>query len=132
MKKNLTKAETRCLCCDKIVIGRSDKKFCDDYCRSAFNNELNANNSTIISETNKILKKNRTILQNLNSTDKSKVSRKELQEKGFNFGYFTGIFRTSKGSVYIFCYEMGYLSLSNDKVLLVSNTHFPRWKGQTS
>jgi hypothetical protein len=35
----LRQKETKtCLFCEKPVKGRSDKKFCDDYCRAAYNN----------------------------------------------------------------------------------------------
>ena len=32
-------SEKVCTLCSKTLKGRSDKKFCDDYCRSAYNNE---------------------------------------------------------------------------------------------
>jgi hypothetical protein len=28
----------KCLACNKTLRGRADKKFCDDYCRSNYNN----------------------------------------------------------------------------------------------
>lgn len=118
-----------CQYCNEIILGRSDKRFCDDHCRSAYNNQNNANRSTLVKETHKILQNNRKILQSLNITGKIKVPRKNLIDKGFEFGYFTGIFRNSKGANYIFCYEMGYLSLSNGEVLLVKKVDFPRWVG---
>ena len=32
----------KCPVCDTGFTGRSDKKFCSDHCRNAFNNKLNA------------------------------------------------------------------------------------------
>ncbi|WP_316814242.1 hypothetical protein [Pedobacter heparinus] len=121
--------KTVCLHCKETIKGRSDKKFCDDHCRSAYNNNNYTNRSSLVKTTHKTLQKNRHILQTLNTTGKSKVSRKALQDKGFDFSYFTGIYHTGKGATYVFCYEMGYLSLRNEEVLLVRKIDFPRWHG---
>lgn len=118
-----------CHHCNENIVGRSDKKFCDDHCRSAYNNSINTSQSSLVKTTNQILRKNRNILQSLNTTGMVKVPRQALKNKGFEFGYFTGILRTSKGSNYIFCYEMGYLSLGNEEVLLVRKADFQRWQG---
>lgn len=124
MSKNMT-----CIYCNESIKGRSDKKFCNDHCRSAHNSSNNGSRNNLIKATHKTLQKNRIILQTLNATGKCKVSRKTLKEKGFDFSYFTGIYRTGKGANYVFCYEMGYLSLRNEEVLLVRKIDFPRWQG---
>jgi hypothetical protein len=118
-----------CLNCNEVVRGRSDKKFCDDQCRSAYNNEINTDDISLVRDTNKILRKNRGILKSLNTSGKTIVQRKEMLKQGFDFGYFTGVLRTVKGSNYFFCYEMGYLSLKADEVLLVKKQDFPRLQG---
>ena len=41
--------EKTCLECNEKLIGRADKKFCNDYCRNAFNNNLNKNYNVKIS-----------------------------------------------------------------------------------
>ncbi|MCH5686755.1 DUF2116 family Zn-ribbon domain-containing protein [Niabella sp. W65] len=46
-----------CMACGKPVKGRSDKKFCDDYCRNAYNNRANGINSGIIRSINNDLKR---------------------------------------------------------------------------
>ena len=53
---------------------------------------------------------------------KAKVHKNKLNEKGFNYTYFTNIYKTQKGSVYYYCYEYGYLSLEHDFYLIVCNT----------
>ena len=58
-------------------------------------------------------------LAELNPKDKTKTSRDRLLSKGFSFNYFTHTYETKTGSIYHFCYEMGYLELENDEVLLV-------------
>lgn len=108
-----------CLECGTAIKGRADKKFCDDACRSAYNNKLNANSSLYIKQINQILKKNRQILHSRNPEGKGKASRKQLQEMGFNFDYFTSKYTTKEGKVYYYCYEQGYLPLDNDWYFLV-------------
>ena len=59
-------ATTRsCLACGKPVKGRIDKKFCDDYCRAAYNNELKSAANNYIRNVNNALGKNRRILESL-------------------------------------------------------------------
>jgi hypothetical protein len=53
----------KCLSCDKTLNGRADKKFCNDYCRNAYNNQLKSANSPVVRNINNVLIKNRRILQ---------------------------------------------------------------------
>ncbi len=110
-----------CLACEKPLKGRTDKKFCDDYCRSSYNNQLNNDHSVQVKRINAILKKNRRVLESMLSgkEDVAKTTRQKLNEKGFSFNYFTNIYRNKKGDNYFFVYEFGYLPLENDWFLLV-------------
>ena len=54
-----------CLNCNKPVKGRTDKKFCDDYCRNNYNNQLKSNTINLVRNINNALGKNRRILENL-------------------------------------------------------------------
>ena len=111
--------EKTCLDCSEPIKGRADKKFCDDQCRSNFNNRLKIEKSDFVKEVNTILHKNRGVLQKLNPDGKTKISREKLLSKGFSFAYFTHIYQTQKGSIYYFCYEYGYLKLESEDFLLV-------------
>ncbi|HEY1024656.1 MAG TPA: hypothetical protein VGE26_05780 [Sphingobacteriaceae bacterium] len=111
--------ERVCLDCGTLIRGRADKKFCDDQCRSNFNNRLKAETSGAVKKVNGILKKNRRILEELNPTGKTRILRKRLAAKGFNFDYFTNIYQTQTGKTYHFCYEYGFLQLSEEEILLV-------------
>ena len=108
-----------CLDCSQPLKGRADKKFCDDQCRSNYNNKLKIETNDFVKEVNTILRKNRNILQQLNPDGKTKINREKLLSKGFSFTYFTHIYQTQKGNTYYFCYEYGYLKLENDDFLLV-------------
>jgi len=111
--------EKKCLECGTKIAGRVDKKFCCDQCRITYNNRLNSDNTNQIRNINNTLRKNRRILIDLNTTGKSKTTRKQLLEKGFDFQYFTSIYTTKEGAVYHYCYEQGYLQTDKDWFLLV-------------
>jgi hypothetical protein len=116
-----TSNQKLCLACEKPLKGRVDKKFCDDYCRSSYNNQLNADGSVQVKKINAILKKNRRILDALmaGKEEAMKCNRKKLTDKGFNFNFFTNIYVNKKSDNYYFVYEFGYLPLDNDWFLLV-------------
>ncbi|TQD40430.1 hypothetical protein [Haloflavibacter putidus] len=111
-----------CLECDEKIIGRADKKFCNDYCRNAYNNKRNKDAKNLIRNINNRLRKNYRILEELNPDKKTKTSRSTLINKGFSFTYFTELYTTKKGTVYYFVYDQGYLPLENDYYALVRKT----------
>jgi len=113
------KAKKKCLTCGDAVKGRSDKKFCCDDCRTQYNNEINRDANLFVSKINRILKKNRRILAEMNPSGKSKTSREKLLTSGFNFNYFTNEYKTKGGNVYHFCYEHGYIKLDKGMYALV-------------
>lgn len=111
--------QKNCLECGEKIVGRTDKKFCDDACRNSYNNKVNKDRKNIIRNTNNWLRKNYRILEQLNPEQKTKVSRSKLIEKGFDFNYFTSIYTTKAGTVYYFVYDQGYLPLEGDYFALV-------------
>ena len=111
----------KCLSCDKNVIGRADKKFCNDYCRNEYNNAQKADTTNLMRNINAALAKNRRIMQGLFAEGEEihKVHFDKLQLKGFSLKYFTHTYTNKKGQVYFFCYDTGYLPLENNWFLLV-------------
>lgn len=109
-----------CLACEKIVRGRTDKKFCDEVCRNGYNNRLNANCNNLVRNINHALLKNRRILASFFPGDEKFVSTtaNHLLQKGFAFKYSTHQFTNKRGNTYFFSYDFGYLMLE-DKCLLV-------------
>ena len=112
--------EKVCLECGQNIRGRSDKRFCDDSCRNAYNNKLNSDQTNLIRNVNNILRKNRRVLVDvLDGEGMTKAPREKLKRLGFDFRFHTHTFVNSKGQVYNFIYEMGYLPLENDWILIV-------------
>ncbi len=110
-----------CPICGDQIIGRIDKIFCSDQCRTEYNNKNNQFSNNLIRQVNRTLRKNRRIIEDLNPYGKTKVPKKKLVNKGFDFKYFTSIYRTKTGNTYYFCYEQGYLELEGDFYALVKN-----------
>ena len=108
-----------CSECGDNIVGRIDKKFCCDACRNSFNNRVNKDSKNLIRNTNNRLRKNYRILEGLNPNKKTKTSRAKLIEKGFDFNYFTSIYKTKIGTIYYFVYDQGYLPLVNEYYALV-------------
>lgn len=113
--------EKSCLACGATIKGRADKKFCDDQCRNAYNNTQNSDANNYVRNINNTLRKNRRILEQLNTDEsgKTKVSKAKLLQAGFSFEYFTNVLHTKAGRTYYFCYEHGYLPIENDWYMLV-------------
>ena len=110
--------ERKCLDCDSTLHGRADKKFCDDQCRSNYNNHLKANSSRILGPVNAILRKNHSILTKLCPGNRTKLKKDELLRNGFDLTYHTHLYTNQNGDIYYFCYDYGYLR-SNDETFLV-------------
>jgi predicted nucleic acid-binding Zn ribbon protein len=117
---------THCLECEEPIKGRSDKKFCSDACRNAYNNKFNKDSTNLMRNVNRVLRKNRLILKELNPTGKSKVKKNTLLHNGFDFTYHTNIYTTKTGKQYYFCYEQGYLLLDHDFIALVQRQEYVR------
>ena len=111
-----------CLECGEKIVGRTDKKFCSDYCRNSYNNNLNKDSKNLVRNVNNLLRKNYRILEELNPEEKTKTTKTKLLSKGFSFEYFTSIYTTKTGTVYYFVYDQGYLPLEGDYYALVRRT----------
>jgi hypothetical protein len=110
-----------CMQCGKTLRGRADKKFCDDYCRNNYNNQLKAHSNNYVRNINNALGKNRRVLEELlpAEEDKTTTSKEKLLQHGFSFKYITHTYTNKNGSTYFFCYDHGYLPLDNNLYLIV-------------
>ena len=100
----------KCLECERPVSGRADKRYCDDYCRSAYHNKKNRHLQKEVKEVNSILRNNRRVLAKLYVDELSLVSRTQLVAEGFDFKYATSV-ENYKDYNCRYCYEFGVVSL---------------------
>ncbi len=125
--------KVHCLECGEVIIGRADKKFCDDSCRNNYNNKLNSDGNNLVRNINNILRKNRRILKELLKREELlKLNKQKLSDKQFNYGYFTNVIHTKNNTTYHYCYDYGYLLLENDQVLIVKKREKPVVKEKES
>ncbi|MFA5619739.1 MAG: hypothetical protein WDA08_05470 [Weeksellaceae bacterium] len=111
-----------CLECGDKIIGRIDKKFCNDSCRNAYNNRRNQDYSNLMRRINKKLRDNHRILNELPFKEgKTKTTRQKLNSDGFDFDFFTQIKIYKNGAEYRFVYNIGYKFLEDDWLLVVRN-----------
>lgn len=117
--------QRKCLSCGEPLIGRSDKKFCNDSCRNNYHYEQNHQCINLVRNINNILMRNYKVLKDLNPNDKTRCSRRQMLLKGFDFKYFTHIYTTKKGNVYYCIYDYAYsLSEENSEYyILVKNNN---------
>ena len=105
----------KCLACDKKIEGRSDKRFCDPYCKSAYHYKKNKeDNSNVYYKIDKQLKLNRSLLKKYNQAGKATIRSNILIDKGFNPNFFTHFWKNKKGQVYLFVYEFGFIKINEN------------------
>lgn len=111
MSANKTNSDRKCLECNKSLEGRKDKLFCSLYCKSSFHFQNKKNQEDSLYHTiDEQLKRNRALLKHFNTAGKAVIRKSVLLNKGFNPKYFTHYWKNQKGDVYLFCYEYGFLS----------------------
>lgn len=119
--------ETRkCLSCGNKLQGRSDKKFCDSYCRNSYNNQNKQDDEKYIQSVNKIIRRNRRILKTLCPEGKAIVRKSLLDKLGYKYGVFSGIYAT-KTNTYYLCYEYGFAisyEKSIPKVIIIQQQEY--------
>ncbi len=99
-----------CLFCNKQIKGRSDKKYCNDGCRSAYHNCKELNLTSYVKYINKELYKNRKILSDLfeNTYTEKIFNVDHLIFRGYNFMFFTHQSKYDEYLINYFCYDYGY------------------------
>lgn len=101
-------APTHCLECNKALRGRLGKKFCDAACKSAYHNRCKSPGEALISEINKIGRRNRAILKTLSPEGKSIVRKEVLDALGYDYRVFNGIHKTKTRGIYYLVYDYAF------------------------
>ncbi len=101
---------SNCKYCDEKLEGRVDKIYCDEHCKSAYNYKVSKNKeASFFNKVEKQLKANRRLLKLYNKAGKAIIRKEDLIASGFNPKFFTHYWKNTKGDVYLFCFEFGYL-----------------------
>jgi len=111
-----------CPVCGGEVRGRKDKVYCSPTCKSSAQYEKRLSEEDFFFQVDRHLKLNRKLLKKYNQAGKSTIRKERLLAEGFNPKYFTHFWKNQNGQVYLFCYEYGFLSLTENnraKYLLV-------------
>ena len=107
--------EKYCPNCNKVIVGRSGKRFCTEYCKSNYHYENNkVKENSFFKRVDAQLKSNRRLLRQYNKAGKSTIRAERLLETGFDPNFFTHYWKNKQGDVYLFCYEYGFLKRSEN------------------
>lgn len=96
--------EKKCKQCERLVVGRSDKKFCSDACRIDHHNQQKKDAYDFKKDLIRTSEGNRRILHLLLEEGTDKLQTEDLLAKGFNFNGITGINPVAK-QIELFCFE---------------------------
>lgn len=103
-------SERICKSCGKTFEGRADKKFCDSYCKSAYHYKKSVDEAPrFYNQVDNQLKTNRRLLKQYNKAGKATVRANVIKQEGFDPNFFTHYWKNTKGNVYLFVYEYGFL-----------------------
>lgn len=111
----------KCKICKKKIYGRSDKLFCSIGCKNKYHSLLKIFVNKHVTDINKLLFRNREILQEVLGKNKiqKKIHRLVLEKKNFNFKYHTHYHINIKNKMYYFVYDIAWMEFSNNEILIV-------------
>jgi len=112
-----------CHYCGSLVHGRADKKFCNDGCRSSYNNGRKEVYGDVVRVTNSLLSRNRRILSKVleEGVETIKFPKDRMSLMGFNFNYHSHHLPDSMGRNYWFCYDYGYMDMGNGWITIIKD-----------
>ncbi len=117
--KNVAEEKRFCVFCGRTLVGRSDKKFCDDSCRNNYAYQHNKFDKDVVNKVNKSLLYNRNVLRSITRCGRKIVKRQILVDNNFNFDVITGVYRTNKQQEYRLLYDYAYKCINDEDVLVV-------------
>ena len=114
-----------CLYCKETLNGRSDKKFCNAQCKSAYHNQAENTSEAYIRSVNKQLRCNRKALRIACPQGKATVRKDFLKTLGMDFKHLTHTWKSKGGNLYYFCYDYGYTpSVDTEKVVIIQQQNY--------
>jgi len=120
METQNTEIQRVCLECKTEYTGRKNQKFCSRMCKTAFNNRISRTRTVQISEINKILYKNWSILQSLYDRfgDDADIDRSLFDYAGYSFKYHTHISSLDEKKIR-YCYNFGIQKVKGKSLRIV-------------
>ncbi|NVM66694.1 putative nucleic acid-binding Zn ribbon protein [Mucilaginibacter sp. SG538B] len=124
--------EKTCLECGQpLGAGRDDRKFCNDICRTAYNNrrrkgnqkepEADHRDSPNFRKIYEILLSNRELLMMHSLYKDEPYMLRDLLGKGLNLKYFTSQYEMPEVGTFNFCFDYGYHITSTGRVYIEEN-----------
>ncbi len=107
---------TECLNCHKKLTGRRDKKFCDNQCKAEYHNRNQSYGEMYISSAQSITRHNRRILKTLCPDGKATVRKEVLDNMGYDYRYFSGLYKSPKGLLYYLVYDYAFSPIHERKI----------------
>lgn len=101
-------------CGDRIVYGRSDRKFCCDACKNRFHNRRSSSSRHYRQKIHSALERNYFILDSLRRTSLRNIPMSDMENMGFSREYFTSYSRQASRETFM-CYDIEY-SVMKDAV----------------
>lgn len=110
----------KCKMCSNKIIGRSDKIFCSDKCKTSYHEKLAKVTLRATLKIDKILHRNRSILLEIlgKTIQSKKVPRQILDAKKFNWTYITHYHVNSQNKTVHYVYDFSWMIFSDQEVLI--------------
>ena len=117
----------KCPVCQAHFTGRTDKTYCSSECKTAAYYEKRKEKEKLYFKVDAQLKTNRKLLKKYNQTGKTTLRREVLHKEGFNPNFFTHFRKTADDNVYFYCYDFGFMKITNKQKLKYLIIH---WDGR--
>jgi hypothetical protein len=115
-----------CLNCHKKLAGRRDKKYCDAQCKAEYHNKNKTYGELYIASVQSKTRHNRRILKTLSPEGKATIRKEVLDQMGYDYRYFSGIFK-SKSVLYYLVYDYAFAPIFEknvEKALIVQRQDY--------
>ena len=111
-----------CPICGEELVGRKDKIFCSKACKNEYHINRKLEHLPVSQPIDKILHRNWVLLKELfDQIGKKKffVSKAELNKAGFHTQYYTTSQKNTKGKMYYYVYNFGWMDFSEKQLMIV-------------
>ena len=109
-----------CRLCNNEVLGRADKIFCDIKCKNAYNLALRRQTKLEVKPIDRLLHRNREILQLLlGSLKKVMIDKIVMTRANFYWDHCTGLYHNKDGKIYHLVYDYAWMEFSSQQILVV-------------